>query len=70
VAGGGFFWALLITHLGGLVDAFGDSPDWTGGWYLLLKVVIAVVTTLFTLRAARRSSSRRRDRLADSGAQS
>jgi hypothetical protein len=70
VAGAGFFWALLITHLGGLVDAFGDSPDWTGGWYLLLKVVIAVVTTGFVLRAARRGAPGSAEELVDQGTRS
>jgi hypothetical protein len=57
VSGVVFFWALLITHLAGLVDAFGDSPDWTGVWYFLLKVLIAMITTVVVLRAARRQSS-------------
>jgi hypothetical protein len=54
VAGVGFFWALLITHLVGVVDAFGDAPDWTGGWFLVLKILIATITTVIVLRAARR----------------
>lgn len=54
VAGVGFFCALRITHLAGLVDAFGDAPDWTGGWYLLLKICIATITTVIVLRTSPR----------------
>jgi len=56
IAGLGFFWALLVTQLGGVVSAFGDPPDWAGFWLFLLTVLISAATTVGVLRSARRGA--------------
>jgi hypothetical protein len=53
LAGLGLFWSLLVTNLAGLVSAFGDPPDWTGFWLLLVKAAIAVAVTALVLKTTR-----------------
>lgn len=57
VAGLSLFWALLITHYAGVVNAFGDTADWLGFWLFLGKVVIATAVTIVTLRMGKSSQT-------------